>query len=350
MSQDELDAYVKSLQRQEAARESARRTTERWRVFVSYSHADKHHRRAVEAMLQQHDIAYVVDAKDIDLGDEIGDWALEKIWKCSHYLLILSRTSVSAPWCIAEYSFARGAGVTTLVYMVDGVTLPPQMSSRIATDDIERLGRYFARDVIDPEAVDRFLKELLHIDLSKLDRYVSVAGRERYWELRDRSEIESQIEAFNPLRLVDDYRPPKKTRLWSIEAKESARWRLELSESDEWKPGFHDVYYILKRRALVMEPAFGDLDVVGARQKQDDGTFTVTAATGSVEEALHGHRLYGWPMSHDFWQCANDRLISLLQQPRGPSPLGGYGTRRCPRRPGTSACCRPRRTSIPPRN
>ena len=86
-------------------------------MFVSYSHADKHHRRAVEAMLQQHDIAYIVDAKEIDLGEEITDWALEKIQGCSHYLLILSRTSVSAPWCIAEYSMARGARITTLVYM-----------------------------------------------------------------------------------------------------------------------------------------------------------------------------------------------------------------------------------------
>ena len=319
MSQEEFDAYVKSVQRREAGEESARRTTERWRVFVSYSHADEHHRQAVETMLQQHDIAYVVDAKDIDLGDEISDWAEGEIRGCSHYLLILSRTSVSSRWCFAEYFIARGASAVTLVYMVDGVTLPPQMSSRVATDDIERLGQYFARDVIDPEAVDRFLKELLQIDLSQLNQYVPIAGRERYWELRDRSERESQLWAPNLLRLADDYRPSEIPQLWSIEADGPARWRLEFSKGSATRPRFHDVYHLPERRALVMEPAFGDLDIVGVKHEQDDGTFTTTEATGSVEEALHEHQLYGWPMSHDFWQCANDRLISFLR----PQPVSG---------------------------
>jgi TIR domain len=312
MSQDEYDARVRELQQREAAEESARRTTERWHVFVSYSHADQDHRRAVEKMLQRHRIDYVVDAKDIDLGDEISDWALQKIQECSHYLLILSRTSVSAPWCIAEYSMARGARVTTLVYMVDGVTLPPQMSSQVATDNIERLAQYFARDVIDPGAVDRFLEQLLHMDLSLLDQYVRVAGRERYWELRDRSERESKLEASYLVRLLSEDTPSKVARLWSIEERGPGRWRLEIGKGTE-SPNFHDAYYVLERRALVMEPAFGDLSLVGAKNKHDDGTVTVTAATGSVEEALYGHRLYGWPMSHDFWQCANNRLISLLQ-------------------------------------
>jgi hypothetical protein len=111
---------------------------------------------------------------------------------------------------------------------------------------------------------------------------------------------------------VDDYRPSEEPQLWSIEPSGSARWRLELAKG-EWQPRFHDVYYLPERHALVMEPAFGDLDLVGAKHKQGDGTFTITEATGSVKEALYGHRLYGWPMSHDFWQYANDRLISLLQ-------------------------------------
>jgi hypothetical protein len=317
VSPEEFNRYVKSLQWQAAVEESALRTTERRRVFVSYSHADEHHRQAVEAMLQQHDIAYVVDSKDIDLGDEISSWALGEIRGCSHYLLILSRTSVSSRWCLAEYSMARGAGITTLVYVVDSVTLPPEMSSRVFTHDIERIGRYFAHDVIDPGAVDRFLKELLHIDLSQLDQYVPVAGRERYWELRDRREIEARINEFNPLWYSDDYKPIAKTRLWSIEAKESARWRLELSKGDEWTPTFHDVYYTAEQRALVMEPEFGDLDLIGVKQEQEDGTFTITHAMGTIIDLLYAHRLYGWPMSHDFWQYANDRLISLLR----PQPV-----------------------------
>ena len=311
--------YVESVQRLEAATEREHRTRERWRTFVSYSHDDKSHRKAVEAILRSHNIAYTVDAKDIGLGENIADWAFSSIRNCSHYLLILSPRSAVAPWVVAEHSYAKGCDKSTLVYLVDGVAIPPQLAADIATDDLDRLDRYFAQDVINADAVDRFLSEMLHLDLAALSQFRRSSDRQDHWELQDRNEREAAFnDQGNPMRLLDDYRPITETQLWSIEATSSKQWRLEFSRTHS-VPGFHDVFYTGLCQALVMEPAlvmesgYREQSLVGAKRVKDDGSYTITAATGSVEEALYGHRLYGWPMSADFWTGAHERLLSLLE-------------------------------------
>lgn len=208
---------------------------------------------------------------------------------------------------------ARGAGLEILVYLVDEVDLPPQLASRLVATNREELHQYFARDVIETADVDRFLSELLTIPPSQLQSYARVSTGANHWVLKDRAEREERAAEFNPYRLLDDYRPPAETVLWAIERIEPDRWRLEIS-TGRTQPDFHDVCHLPERRGLVIEPAIGDLTLIAAKHTDDDGTETTGPATGSVEEALYGHRLYGWPMSKDFWAAADARLVEWLQK------------------------------------
>src|SRR5262245_6729851 len=115
MSNDIERIFTQQVQNEEGRRTVAERLQENYAVFVSYSHADQAFVERIVNVFDSRHIRYVLDKKDLQVGDEIIEWARDRLKQASHYLLILSSTSVNSEWCRVEFVTAHALEKTLLI-------------------------------------------------------------------------------------------------------------------------------------------------------------------------------------------------------------------------------------------
>jgi len=163
MTQKEFEDYVKTIQHREAVREVEHRLQEDFKVFISYSHADEEFAKKITNLFDSIGIKnYVIDKKELKWGDDIREFAKQNISQCTHYLLILSEASANSKWCTLEFGIALGTKKEVLLYLTnDEIQVPSYAANVLATSNIDVVSGYFGHDLIRPEAIEKFLMEII---------------------------------------------------------------------------------------------------------------------------------------------------------------------------------------------
>lgn len=98
-------------------------------VFISYSTKDRwiarQLARHIESNGRKLGITTFLDEKDIDVGDPIHEAIRKNLQKCSEFVVLLSRYSVTRPWVLIEIGGAFALG-KRIVAVTDKVT-PKEM-------------------------------------------------------------------------------------------------------------------------------------------------------------------------------------------------------------------------------
>jgi hypothetical protein len=316
VSKQYMDWYITQLRAREQAEETARRLATDFLVFISYSWADEAVARAVTDVLQRRGVRYVQDRKDISWGEGISDWADQEITRCTHYLLILSKTSAASHWCAYEYGVAVGGQKEMLVFVVTPeLDIPAFAAGRAAVRELRDVESFFAAARIDESEVERFIEEMLSLTLQDVAAFVPrKKGVHSGWDAPDRSEREARTEAISGhLGGVDLDGTPRTLGL-DIDY-EDARMVVD-AKKHGYRTQTYEFTYVPALEAVRVIPEKDGSFPIGV---QDD-TGDLRPGSGTVVEALSGKRIYGWPASADFWTRTLKRLSDSLPTQEGDQP------------------------------
>lgn len=113
-------------------------------VFLSYSHADATVADDIGAMLDDLDIQYFRDIKDIDVGDEITGSVTQALECCRALLVIVSPASLASQWVPYEIGNASGRSKKVLPYLTHpALEVPHYIRDLSYATTVEQLRDYF---------------------------------------------------------------------------------------------------------------------------------------------------------------------------------------------------------------
>jgi len=284
---------------------ASKRLQEDYRVFLSYSHADRDVARRLRDILDRSKIHYVVDDKDMEFGDAISERVEELLKGCTHYLLILSENSINSQWCALEYGIAKGQGNEVLLFLAsDDVDLPNRFSHHLATADPDRVEEYFSREIIDAEEVEEFVAEILQDPKARLEDFRKVEagqGRPTAWEAPYGNDREAH-RTHRLVRIELDGEEPLVLYYGALDRKPD---RYSLRHSQEWN-------------AVVIEPEPPSKDavtIIRMREVTEEGEVRYRHSNQGARDQLdrNAERIWGWEgTSRGFWEAALRTLRTKL--------------------------------------
>jgi len=220
ISNQQAKEYMERRRYELRVAEIKRRLQEDYNVFISYSHSDNLLAQQLTSLFNKFKINYIIDEKELDWGDKIADFAREEITACSHYLLILSEASTKSQWCQLEFGMAYGLKKEMLIFLANKkVELPGFATNILATSDIKLVSGYFSQGLIDPQDVDRFIKEIINDQQANLKDFKHGSECEeehKCWDAPDSDELKSDTLGTRALYL-DDFFDTSVYRLSRIE-------------------------------------------------------------------------------------------------------------------------------------
>lgn len=113
--------------------------TEKPRVFLSHSSADKDFVRKLKADLEAADLAVWFDATEIRVGDSIPAKISEGLTDTDYLVVVLSDNSVQSPWVQAELDAAlmaqwSGRGIIVLPIVIGDCEIPELLKPLLYAD------------------------------------------------------------------------------------------------------------------------------------------------------------------------------------------------------------------------
>ena len=125
-------------------------------VFISYSHTDANVADQIAEILEQLDIAYFRDLKDIEWGDAITSSVKDGLTNASAVVVIISPGSLKSHWVSYEVGFATARGTRLLPYLTHPSLDPPGFITDLAyAKDLAQVTEYFTDwnpiDSVEPE-------------------------------------------------------------------------------------------------------------------------------------------------------------------------------------------------------
>lgn len=75
----------------------------KYKVFISYNHADLYWAEKIKEALERHDIQVTIDIEEFQFGDSIEDSITKAIRNTDYTILIVSEHSLQSPWIIQEF-------------------------------------------------------------------------------------------------------------------------------------------------------------------------------------------------------------------------------------------------------
>ena len=318
ITKEEYQAYIRNTQIQQRQREIAHRLQEDFSVFNSYSHSDDKVAKEITDLFDRLNLNnYVIDKKELDWGDDIRKFAVDKIEQCTHYLLILSDTSAKSQWCAIEFGIAMGSKKEILFFLADDdLEVPPYAANLLATSDINLLTGYFSRDLIRCEVIESFIKEIIddgHVELSDFEKVeVYEDGRTR-WEAPNRVEIESRKR--EPLAAyLDDSSVQHCWSLVSIELGKSYEKEAIVLYycNPSFQPCTYKLNYCPELGGVIVDSKKNGSDVIGVRLYDENGVERLVRRAPSPVEFLKSRDVRGWKVSRSFWGKALEVLRNQL--------------------------------------
>ena len=114
------------------------------KIFISYSHDDTEIANTVTSILEDEDILYFRDVKNIRIGERIPEKVSRALADCSALLVIVSSASLESNWCQYEIGQADALRKDVLPYLTqDDLKLPLYISDRSHASSVEELRRHF---------------------------------------------------------------------------------------------------------------------------------------------------------------------------------------------------------------
>lgn len=116
-------------------------------IFISYSHADKDYAAELATRLREHDQVVYFDL-ELSAGDDWRSQLTDKLSRSDIFILVLSNTSASAAYPMAEVGRALGRAekgdVLILPIAIDDVKIPTLLQDRFVLRAADRsLDEYF---------------------------------------------------------------------------------------------------------------------------------------------------------------------------------------------------------------
>jgi len=322
VDRDFVEQHILRLRIEEQQRELQLRLQQDYGVFISYSHADKRPARRLARFFEGRKIRHFLDEKKLRLGDHIGEKLGEHMDALTHCLLVLSPRSARSRWCSYECGIAVGQKKPVLFLMTEaGMRPPPFAQPTVATASVKEIEGFFANDLIDRPAIDRFLGEILADPVAGLESF-RPAGRTESgcaaWAAPDAEKLQAQTRSERAY--LDDYVDTSVWRLVRVEIgfpREPECIALHYS-----RVGAQTKVYTLSYReeltAVVANSKMTNSDRVGVVEPLESGRTRVVKRTLNPIEELEGRAsaVYGWSASPDFWDLAFERLRSRLPRQR----------------------------------
>lgn len=331
MDNDFMDQRVQRLKHDQLERERQLRLQRDYGVFISYSHTDTRPARRLARFFEGRRIRHFLDEKKLRPGDHLGEKLLEHMETLTHCVLVLSPRSAKSRWCSYEYGIAAGQKKPVLFLMTEaGMRPPPFAQAILASNSMKEIETFFATDIIDVEALDRLIAEILADRNAVLERFVPAgpASRGRAgWDAPDAEQVRAA--KADPLRLyLDDVTDATEWRLVRIELghrSEPEAVVLHYHRTGH-RPRTCSLEYNEALTAIVANEQLPNSDRVGVRERlTSGGTRDMDRALDVVEDLKGTARaLYGWSASRDFWEKTFERLRDRLpRQGRITKPLPG---------------------------
>ncbi len=323
--QKELQAlYYEQLRNEWVARRE-KRLARNFKVFVSYSRADRELVAPLLRLLEEKGIRYFVDEENIEWGDSIPITIESQMEESTHLLYCLSPRSHRSEWCNREYELALKKGVIRLVYILEKDYLPPSFAeAELATNDIRVADQFFSRIFVDDDEVQFFLDNDLFKNYAQLASFVRGADFEYTWTLDERAKSKSLV--FRTMgfgETAPTHSIFELTRIGVYDFDGEPGLDLEYGSKIYQTVTVNYILKYVKHYQAVMVHKAGrrnalELDRTTYYHTEEDVPFYhfdkfETAEAGEA-------RYWGWKMSADFWATVVRRLIERMPTTDGPTP------------------------------
>jgi hypothetical protein len=116
-------------------------------VFISYSHADSGLVDSLAAVLEELDVEYFRDVKDIRLGEPITAKVIEALTRCRTLLVVVSPTSLESHWVPYEIGGASALRKVIVPFLTDRlIDVPTYIRDLNYATTLEQIRRHFKGD------------------------------------------------------------------------------------------------------------------------------------------------------------------------------------------------------------
>jgi hypothetical protein len=115
-------------------------------VFISYSSEDSKDADNIAMILEELDIKYFRDKKDINWGDNIPGTIKTGLSECTDLVVIISRDSLKSPWVSFEIGGASALNMKILPFLTDPSLegdLPLYLKNINYTNQLRDIKSYF---------------------------------------------------------------------------------------------------------------------------------------------------------------------------------------------------------------
>jgi len=108
------------------------------RVFISYSHRDRHAAVDLQDVLEEQRADTFLDQDRMDAADNLPRRIREGIRWCNCFLLLWSSRAASSSWVEQEWHLASRSGKKIIPYALDGTPLPPGLADLIYVESSDQ--------------------------------------------------------------------------------------------------------------------------------------------------------------------------------------------------------------------
>lgn len=113
-------------------------------VFISYSHTDAEVADQIVNILENLDVPYFRDIKDIEWGEKITARIKQGLTNANAIIVIISPGSLKSHWVSYEVGFATARGIRLLPFLTHPALDPPGFITDFAyAKDLDQVTEYF---------------------------------------------------------------------------------------------------------------------------------------------------------------------------------------------------------------
>ena len=116
-------------------------------VFISYSAVDKKTATKLARALNEHNIDYYLDRKDMIWGGDVTRQVSAALRRCTHVLVVISPASLKSNWVPYEVGYAQALRKTILPFLMHpSIDLPGYLQRLHYKTELQQVVEYFKTD------------------------------------------------------------------------------------------------------------------------------------------------------------------------------------------------------------
>lgn len=251
------------------------------RVFISHSWKNKPLARRIARRLAHHGVDTWIDEASLQAGDRLSEKLATEIRQCSHFVVLLSTTSLASKWVTQEIEVAKAAGALIIPLISEPDLTSPLLDESLGLDIINPLhvedrladlARIILDEALQPTAKPALLRQHLEsiaVEAPELRTLIT--------QLANKGQL--TIAQLNATKLTEQTRHSAETALLALYelSDEEVRYPISLVAAHFYRN--HGIgYEVLKRQIFSanenhLHTMFSHLADVFQRPEDFDGAF-----------------------------------------------------------------------------